>query len=58
MCFFTFLPAHRRSVYFCAGAHKGLQLKLDGLNKELSEGWRAQQRPGWAAGTLSLRNAV
>lgn len=58
MCWFTFLPAHRRSVYFCARTHKGFQLKLDGLNKELSEGRTAQQRPGWAVGTLSLRNAV
>lgn len=50
---FCFLPA---SMYFCARAHS-LQLKLDGLNRAL-RGLGSKQRPGWALGTLSLRNAV
>jgi len=32
---------------FCAGANKGLQLKLDGSDKGLWEDWAAQQRAGW-----------
>lgn len=32
---FCFLPTHRTSMYFCARALKGLQLKLDGLNRAL-----------------------